>query len=874
MSASGRSFLRGSSLCFVANCAFVAFGLFTGVLLARGLGAAGRGLLTTVIAWPLILTSMSGLSLYDAILWLATREPQLRPRLYGTAIVASLAQAGLVALGALVLLPRFLRLTAEQDRLMTINLLLLPLWLGVELTGAIVHSHQRFDRVALTRVIAPLISAPIVLGLFLSQRLSPSTAMLAQWAGLLAQATLTTSYCLRAGDFSWRPDFRLYRRALSYAIRIHVGTLAGLGARRIDHLTLTVISTARPLGLYAFAKTLTELLNNVSASVVIVLFPRLSSEPCPQLRGRLAVRSARWTLIISVAGALAVHGLAPLFLRRIWGADFVDALPLVDWLLPGAVLVGLRNTLASALLAAGRNFAGSAAELISLAVVVPSLAFFIARDGAVGAAMAVSLGAAVNCGVVLVLFARTFGARAAVAILFDVERDGHLARSWSALRSAILSPRRLTPALDAVVFITLVLTPVVFLPCPFDAFALPPESGRRLFIEALCRPKGWCAAIGTLLALAGTLLEHRRAPTPTTRALRLLAFGAALQLGCFTATLACASDRLTALAELRGYFCMAGMFLVTCASPRRASAVLAAVATAATIVAATILVELRGHHLPGLGRAVDAWLVRPTAMMPHRNVAAASLFLGIPALVASAVGPARGWRRALALAALALVAAALVATGSRASMAAALVSIVVMFIRSPALRAAAKRHGAALAATIAAAVALRSVHAQATAVPLATKLLRMFHGADVSSRDHLALWRFAVHHMIQSPFVGAGGSAFVRAWSLANPANPMPGTHDVWLQLGASYGAVSFVLWMAAAGWLALRLLRRSPADGEWIGNAAVAGALAGALVLALVENVTDMVGCNIQLAALGGALFFRTTGDRSHGQHHPGSAT
>src|SRR5262249_15000887 len=145
-----------------------------------------------------------------------------------------------------------------------------------------------------------------------------------------------TSYCLRERDVGWRPDLRLYRRALGYAIRVHVGTLAGLGARRVDHLTLTVLSAARPLGLYAFAKTLTELLNNVSASVVVVLFPRLSSEPCAQARTALAVRSARWTLILGAVGALGIHVLAPLFVRRIWGADFVDALPLVDWLLPAA----------------------------------------------------------------------------------------------------------------------------------------------------------------------------------------------------------------------------------------------------------------------------------------------------------------------------------------------------------------------------------------------------------------------------------------------------------------------------------------------------------------------------------------------------------
>ena len=867
MSAGRRSFLRGSALCFAANCGFVALGLFTGVLLARGLGAAGRGLLTTVIVWPVILTSASGLSLYDAILSFATREPHLRRRLFANAMLAALLQAGLVGAAAMIVLPRFVPLTLQQHRLLTINLALLPLWLGVELAGAVVHSHQRFDRVALTRVMAPLTAAPLILFLFVTHRLSPTTAMIAQWTGLLGQALLTTTFCLVERDVGLRPDLALYARSLRYAVRVHVGTLAGLGSRRVDHLTLTVAASARPLGLYAFAKTLTELLNNVSASVIVVLFPRLSSEPSARARTELAVGSARWTLLLGAAGAVAVHLLAPTFLHRVWGADFADALPLVDALLPAAVLLGLRNTLASALLAAGRTFAGSAAELASLLVIVPLLAVLVPRHGAVGAATAVSIAALVNCAVTAALFARTLGGEALVALFAGIEVGPRLWRALASARAA-LSPRRLERAVDVVLFATLLLSPLVFLPCPAAAFTLPAESGRRLFIDTMCRPKGWCAELGTLLALAGTSIEQRRAPTPPTRALRLFALAAAAQLGCFLTTVAFASDRLSALAELRTYFCMGGMFVVAAVTPRRARAALAATAAAATLVAVSVLVELRGHFLPGLGHAVDVWLVRPTAMMPHRNVAAAALFVGVPALAAMALAPSPGWRRPVALVATSLVAAALLATGSRASILAATLALVVLLACSRTLRHATRRRRGSVLAMLAAAATLRSFHAHAIEVPLLAKLSRMLHAGDVSWRDHVALWRFAVHHMLVSPLVGGGGAELARAWSTAQPANPMPGVHDVWLQLGASYGVIGLALWMVGAACLTVRLVRLRADGGDDVGAAALAGVLAGAMVLALVENVTDMAGCNIQLAALGGALFLRTTGDASRGTH------
>jgi O-antigen/teichoic acid export membrane protein len=410
------TFLRSSGVVLLSSVVMVLISLATGILLARALGPAGRGVLATVLVWPLVLGGCAGLSLSTAVVFFGAAEPALRPRLFANAVWSSLALGGMVALLGASILPRMLSLDDVTRRLLVGNLCFVPLGMWAESGTALMQSSGRFSRLAAARVLSPIITCAGLCGLGLFGRITVSSAMVVTWAGLVGQSGLTWWFLARDGHVSLRADRALFRRCLAYGSRAHVGTIAGLANRRLDQLLLTAMVTPRQLGLYAFATTLTELLNHGAASVSSVLFPRVAAERSAADRRELAIRGGRWTLLLGTAGAIGLALLAPPFIRQVWGAAFLESVPIIWLLLPGTVVLGLAVTLCASLSGVGKPIAGTAAELASLAVMVPLLVLLVPRLGVRGAALASTCGYLVNCLVAGCYFSRVFGAAGLRAI--------------------------------------------------------------------------------------------------------------------------------------------------------------------------------------------------------------------------------------------------------------------------------------------------------------------------------------------------------------------------------------------------------------------------------------------------------------------------
>ena len=261
------------------------------------------------------------------------------------------------------------------------------------------------------------------------------------------------------------------------------------------------------------------------------------------------------------------------------------------------------------------------------------------------------------------------------------------------------------------------------------------------------------------------------------------------------------ADPAATLAEARGLACMLALFAATALSPLARRAAGAAIAVVAVVVAAAVCLERAGVYLPGLGHAVDAALVRPAAMMPHRNVAAVTLIAAVPLLLALLAGARAAWQRAAAVAALGLVGAALVAAASRVSIAAALVGVAVAWVGAPRLRALLPPRRLALAAALVVGALLlpRALAHGAMPAPqtptrtsptptLADKLAVSFGGHDFSRDERTQLWRMAVDSVAHHPLFGVGPEAFRARWRAVHPWQPLPGAHDATLQMAVSHG--------------------------------------------------------------------------------------
>ena len=403
------TFLRNSLLTLFSNLGMTLVGLLTGVLLARTLGPAGRGLMTTVSIWPAMLAWVAGLSLGFANIHFGASEPETRRRLFANSFWAALVLGGVTGILAVGILPHFVRLTHVQHTLLVISLLFLPVGLFSDYAVSLLYGTSRFGSLSVARIISPSLTGVLLVILWLTHSLTVTSAILASWVGGWCSALATVIFLWREGYVALRPDPKLLRRCFMYSSRIHLGTLASLANGRLDQLLMTLLVAPKALGLYAFAVTFSEILRQATGAISTVLFPRVSAETEGMAQRAIASQAARWTLLIGTLIAVALGLSAQAFVSLLWGPRFSSSVTTIYVLLPGTVLLGLANTMTVSLNGAGKPGTGTWAEAASLAIMVPLLWFLLPRMGIFGAGLASTCGYATNCLVSAWFFRQTFG---------------------------------------------------------------------------------------------------------------------------------------------------------------------------------------------------------------------------------------------------------------------------------------------------------------------------------------------------------------------------------------------------------------------------------------------------------------------------------
>ena len=254
-----------------------------------------------------------------------------------------------------------------------------------------------------------LVTAICLIGLWALHLLSVPSAILATWAGTYTALAFAISALGRAQKFQLRPDWGLIKQSMHYASRVHLGTLASAANCRLDQLLMSGMVSTTALGLYVFAVTFAELLNQGATAISLVLFPKVAAEKDPVKQAEHAATSVRWTLIIGVLGGSALYLIAPVLIPLVWGHKFAGSVPAVHWLLPGIVALGVCNILSASLRASGKPLLTSVAEIASLVVMITLLLTLLPRLGIVGASIASTCGYFVNLAVLMFYFTREFG---------------------------------------------------------------------------------------------------------------------------------------------------------------------------------------------------------------------------------------------------------------------------------------------------------------------------------------------------------------------------------------------------------------------------------------------------------------------------------
>lgn len=378
----------------------------TGILSARGLRAEGRGELAAMILWNVLLANAFTLGIPSALTYQLRNFPGKRSELVG----ASLLLGGVTSALAMLLgfagmthwIPQYSPQVIFFSRLFLLNI---PFFAWSLIGRASVESVGDFRISNLSLTLAPLLTLLGLCALWWTHTFTPVTAAWIYVGMGLPSFGLVMWRVVEV----FRPSLAGLREAsrllLSYGIRSYGIDLCGTMAFYVDQALVIHLLIPSMMGAYIVALSLSRMLNAFHTAVVMVLFPRIASQPVSLILD-LTGQAVRITTLLTATSALFIAVLGPRLLTLLYGSEYAGASGVVRILVVEVVLSGVAQVLSQAFMALGRPGVVTTFQVVGLALTIPLMLVFIPRFGVEGAASSLLISTAIRLLFVTVSFRR------------------------------------------------------------------------------------------------------------------------------------------------------------------------------------------------------------------------------------------------------------------------------------------------------------------------------------------------------------------------------------------------------------------------------------------------------------------------------------
>ena len=405
-------FARSAALTYGTQVSAAFLSLLSVLIVARALGAEGRGNVAFLTAITYLTANLATFGLQEANANFAASEPRVRRALASNSILLSLVLGGaaIAALtGLIALVPAVAGESDPTLRWMAfafIPAILLQIYLRF-----LVQADYGFAVTNTAFLLAPALNV-VGNGLFYALGiLSVGTAVGWWLAGQTLETVLLAWYVQRRLAGFGRPDLALARRALAFGARAHPGRIMLLGNYRLDQWLLGAIAGSRELGVYSVAVAWAEALWYLPTALSYVQRPDLVRAARDEA-ARLAARVFRAVIVITALFGVVMFAAAPILCTVVFGDEFQDSVGMLRILVVASLGVTTIKLLGSALVARGKPGLQSLAIGTGFVCSVVLDIVLIPPFSGTGAAVAAALAHTAAGFVVATIFIRTLGAQA------------------------------------------------------------------------------------------------------------------------------------------------------------------------------------------------------------------------------------------------------------------------------------------------------------------------------------------------------------------------------------------------------------------------------------------------------------------------------
>lgn len=441
-SARDLNLFTGSAFTLATQVATYGLAGVTGIILARALGAEGRGVYGLAVTIAMMYAAVAELGMSKAGVYLMGQGRYTRQQVASGNLAWALALGLPWLAGALLL--GLLKPDLISDDFGMGHLAVIavggPLLLLLVLTQDLIIATGSVLGYNLVDFAQPLLRAVFIVGGIVALG-AGVVGVLAGWLLGVALATALALWLL-ARRVRLRPAFRaeLLREQLSFGIRGSLGFILQAANQRLDVFLVAAFVGSAALGQYTVAYGTAELLWQIPLALGVVFFPKAASL-APDANAETAAVTCRRALFVTLAASLVLLALGRPLIVLLYGSEFAPAVTAFYILVPSASLYTVYKVLSNALAARGMPEAGLYGGLVSAPLTVVLGLVLIPSLGIAGAALTSVAAYGANAAVVLACFLRVTGKPLHEVLLV---RWADVSSSLQAVRAA-LRPGTLRP---------------------------------------------------------------------------------------------------------------------------------------------------------------------------------------------------------------------------------------------------------------------------------------------------------------------------------------------------------------------------------------------------------------------------------------------
>ncbi len=303
---------------------------------ARSFGAEGSGVLAMILLIPGVAFSFGSLGMDTSNTYFLANKQSNPKEILGNTLIQSLFMSFLAIAAILLLFRANPSIIGELSfSYLVVALLIVPIFFVERLLQSILIGIQRFDLFSFPLLISKFIILFIVVtSIFvLKFDLLASTIIFA--AALLILPVWYLAVLIKKYSFCFRFDWSLFKKTFFFAFKAYIIALLCFLILRSDLFVLNLFRGVREVGLYSVATNFFDAINLITASLALVLLPKMAS--LKQDGYKILNSGLKITFALVFPALLLVLLLSKPLIIVLFGSQFISAVQ--PFILLGVALI-------------------------------------------------------------------------------------------------------------------------------------------------------------------------------------------------------------------------------------------------------------------------------------------------------------------------------------------------------------------------------------------------------------------------------------------------------------------------------------------------------------------------------------------------------